>query len=371
MSVLRTTDWVLFLSALLVSVAGLLSMAGFGSDTHFAERQLMWIALGVVVFWVVSSLDLRFLRRTSAVVSVYLVSLLLLGLLFIFGSVFSGAQGWFNLGAFALQPADPAKLALILVLAKYFTRRHVEIAQFRHILISGAYAGAVMVLLFFQPDFGSAAIVGGIWLCMVLVAGIPIRYVAGLVGGAVLAGLLLWNFGFAEYQKARVTTFLHPLSDIRGSGYNAFQSMVAVGSGGLFGQGIGYGTQSRLQFLPEHETDFIFASFAEEWGFVGTVLLMVLFGTIVYRLLENARQGETNFESLFILGVASLLIVHAMVHIGSNLGLLPVTGTTLPFMSYGGSHLIIGYALLGMVNATRAYARSVRSSESREVVGLH
>lgn len=370
MRVLKQTDWVLFCTAVLITVAGLISMAGFGVDAPFAERQAIWLGLGVVVFFLVSSLDLRFLRKTAVVTTIYAIAAVLLLLLFFFGSVFGGAQGWFNFGVFALQPADPAKLALILVLAKYFTRRHVEIARVHHIFVSGAYAAIIMLLLFFQPDFGSAVIVAGIWLGMVLVAGIPARYILGLLGLACVAGLFLWNFGFADYQKARIMTFVHPASDIRGLGYNAFQSMIAVGSGGLVGQGIGYGTQSRLQFLPEHETDFIFASFAEEWGFVGVVILLALFATLIYRLVHHAQRGETNFESLTILGIAVLCMVHIVVHVGGNIGLLPVTGTTLPFMSYGGSHLLVEYTLLGMVNAMRAYARPVRIDTARELVGL-
>ncbi len=370
MYVLKNTDWVLFFTATLITTAGLISMAGFGADAPFAERQTLWFGLGIVAFFFISSFDLRFLRKTVLITSIYAIAVSLLVLLFFFGSVFGGAQGWFNFGFFALQPADPAKLALILVLAKYFTRRHVEIARMQHVCISGVYAGIIMLLLFFQPDFGSAIIVAGIWLGMVLVAGIPARYIVGLAGAALVAGLLLWNFGFADYQKARVMTFVHPQSDIRGSGYNAFQSMIAVGSGGLFGQGIGYGTQSRLQFLPEHETDFIFASFAEEWGFVGVVILLMLFATLVYRLVVNAQRGETNFESLTILGVAVLFLVHVVVHVGGNIGLLPVTGTTLPLMSYGGSHLLVEYTLLGIVNAMRAYARPVRIDTTRELVGL-
>lgn len=370
MRFLRTTDWLLFGAALLISAAGLISMESFTGAGSLADRQLLWLGISVVSFFIFSSLDLRFLRRTSIVVAVYAVAVLLLVLLFVFGATFSGATGWFNLGAFAIQPADPAKLALILVLAKYFSRRHVEIAHLRHIAVSGAYALLIVLLLFFQPDFGSAAIVAGVWLGMVLLAGIPLRHVATLAAVAVVAGALLWNFGFADYQKDRILTFLHPLADIQGAGYNAFQSTVAVGSGGLLGKGIGYGTQSRLQFLPQHETDFIFASFAEEWGFVGVVLLLSLFGVVVYRLIDNARHGETNFESLFMLGVAVLILVHATVHIGSNLGLVPVTGTTLPFMSYGGSHLLVGYTMLGMVNAMRRYGRSARVSGESEVVGV-
>ncbi len=370
MNVLKHTDWLLLGSALLISLGGVLSMTSFTGATSFADKQLIWLALGVTVFFIVSSLDLRFLRRTSIVTLIYGIAVLLLALLFVFGSVFSGAQGWFNFGFFALQPADPAKLALILVLAKYFSRRHVEIARMRHIVVSGMYAFIIIMLLFFQPDFGSAAIVAGLWLGVVLIAGIPFRYLAALFGAGLVAGALLWNFGFADYQKARVLTFLHPLADIQGSGYNAFQSTIAVGSGGLLGKGIGYGTQSRLQFLPQHETDFIYASFVEEWGFIGVSMLLGLFGLVLYRLVDNARRGETNFESLFVLGVAVLITVHTTVHIGTNIGLLPVTGTTLPFMSYGGSHILIGYTMLGMVNAMRKYERSVRAAEDREVAGL-
>ncbi|MEK7063552.1 MAG: FtsW/RodA/SpoVE family cell cycle protein [Patescibacteria group bacterium] len=370
MRLLRNIDWLLLGAAFLISAAGIVSMESFSSVSPFADRQMLWVGLGLVSFFIFSSLDLRILRRTSAVVVIYAGAAFLLTLLFFVGAVFSGAQGWFNLGAFAVQPADPAKLALILLLAKYFSRRHIEIAHVRHLIVSGGYAFLIIALLFFQPDFGSAVIVAGLWMGMVLVAGIPFRQLALLAGVGAASVLLLWNFGFADYQKDRILTFLHPLADIQGTGYNAFQSTVAVGSGGLFGKGIGYGTQSRLQFLPQHETDFIFASFAEEWGFLGVIILLSLFGVVIYRLVAIARQGETNFESLFVLGVAVLIIVHATVHIGTNIGLLPVTGTTLPFMSYGGSHILVGYTMLGMATAMRRYGRSVRGTADKELVGV-
>ena len=268
-----------------------------------------------------------------------------------------------------MQPADPAKLALILVLAKYFSRRHIEIARLQHILVSGAYMFVVFAFLFFQPDFGSAVIVLGLWMGMVLIAGIPLRHLAGIAAVGIAAVAFLWTFALADYQQARIMTFLHPLADISGAGYNAFQSTIAVGSGGIFGKGIGYGTQSRLQFLPEHETDFIFAAFVEEWGLGGALLLFALMGTLLARLIANARAGATNFETLFIFGVAILIVVHATIHIGMNIGLLPVTGTTLPFMSYGGSHLIVGYLMLGIVNAMRRYSRTVHEDQRHEIVG--
>ena len=202
-----------------------------------------------------------------------------------------------------------------------------------------------------------------------MLAGIPFRHLALLIGIGIAAFSLLWFFAFADYQKARIVSFVHPLADVEGVGYNAFQSTVAVGSGGVLGKGFGYGTQSRLQFLPEHETDFIFAAFTEEWGFGGALLLFALFGILLFRLVENARRGATNFESLFILGVAVLIVVHGTIHIGMNIGLLPVTGTTLSFMSYGGSHIITGYVMLGIVNAMRSYGRIVHEDKQHEVVG--
>jgi rod shape determining protein RodA len=370
MRVLERTDWLMFGSAVFISLAGLSSMYGFGIGVSFAERQIIWLSLGIGVFFLFSFIDFRFLRRTGVVVAIYGIAVFLLALLFALGVALNGAQSWFDLGAFTIEPVDPAKLALIVVLAKYFSRRHIEIAQIRHLIVSGAYMFAIFALLFLQPDFGSAVIVGAVWMGMVLVAGIPLRHLAALLAIGALAFSALWFFAFEPYQKDRILTFIHPLSDISGAGYNAFQSTVAVGSGGLLGKGIGYGTQSRLQFLPEHETDFIFAAFAEEWGFVGTALLLILFGVLLYRLVENAREGATNFESLFILGVAILFSIHALIHIGMNIGLLPVTGITLPFMSYGGSHLLTGYALLGIVNAMRNYSRTVTDDESHEMVGV-
>jgi rod shape determining protein RodA len=176
-------------------------------------------------------------------------------------------------------------------------------------------------------------------------------------GSGALVFFLMWQFVFFDYQKARIMTFLDPLADIQGAGYNAYQSTVAVGSGQLLGKGIGYGTQSKLLFLPEYETDFIFAAFAEEWGLVGVLLLFGSFGVVLWRLLHHAIMGASNFETLFATGVAVLFVAHFFVHIGMNIGLLPVTGTTVPFLSYGGSHLVTEFLAVGMVLAMRRYAR--------------
>jgi rod shape determining protein RodA len=215
----------------------------------------------------------------------------------------------------------------------------------------------IAILVLIQPALGSAIIIFLIWLGMVLVSGISKKHLAAMALIAIAVFALLWTVGFKEYQRDRILNFIHPLTDIHGTGYNAYQSAIAVGSGGLFGKGVGYGTQSRLKFLPEYQTDFIFAAFAEEWGFVGVFILFCLFGVIVWRVIRCARSGATNFEILFGAGVAILIIVQFVVNVGMNIELLPVTGTTLPFVSYGGTHLLTEFAGLGMMMGMRRYGR--------------
>ncbi len=361
---LASIDWLMFFSALLISLAGLVTMSSFVGENTFFERQLLWIAVSVTAFLVCSMVDFRFLRRTGVVVALFLVSCSALVALFFFGSVFKGAQSWFDFGFFAFQPSDPIKLVVILVLAKYFTRRHVEIAHIRHIIVSALYVFVIFILVFLQPDFGSALIIMSLWFGMVLVSGISKKHLFFVLGTGVLAFAILWLFVFAPYQKQRIMTFIHPLTDIQGAGYNAYQSTIAVGSGEFSGKGIGFGTQSKLSFLPEYQTDFIFAAFAEEWGFVGVLLLFSLFGVLFYRIIRLSFHGASNFEVLFGLGVAILFVSHFVIHVGMNIGLLPVTGTTIPFMSYGGSHLLTEFVALGVVSGMSRYRRAVH----REVI---
>lgn len=370
-AVLLQTDWLLFGAACAISLAGLVTMNSFTGDSPFAERQIIWIVCAAVAFFFFSQLDLRFLRRTDVIASLFVASTIVLLLLFGLGHVAKGAQSWFRLGFFSFQPSDPVKLVLILLLAKYFTRRHVEIAHIRHILVSGLYAFVLFVLVLLQPDFGSAIIIFIIWFGMVLVSGISKKHVFAVCALGAVSFALLWMFAFAPYQKQRILTFINPLADVRGAGYNAFQSTVAVGSGQVFGKGIGYGTQSKLRFLPEYQTDFIFAAFVEEWGFVGALLLLFVCGVLITRIIVLASRGSTNFETLFCLGVAIFFFTHFVINFGMNVGLLPVTGITVPFMSYGGSHLLVEFSAIGMVAAMSRYGRPAgRSAAQHEIVGV-
>lgn len=364
-------DWYILAAALAISFLGLVTMRSFVPEHAFFERQSVWIGVSVIGFLIASLIDYSFLRRTPIVVGLFVAIAASLALIYAFGTIVYGSQNRFDLGLFAIQPSDPAKLVLAIVLAKYFARRHIEIKHFRHILVSGAYALTMFALVFFQPDFGSAIIIFSIWFGMILVAGISWRHLAFLMITGVVVGALLWSFGLRDYQKDRVMTFLHPLADIQDTGYNAYQSTVAVGSGELTGKGIGYGTQSKLQFLPEYETDFIFAAYAEEWGFLGVLLLLGLFGVLIIRILAIAMHGANNFDSLLAAGIAIYFLAQFIVHVGMNMGLLPITGTTLPFMSYGGSHLLTEYVTLGVLMGLRRYARpSIQARDETELVGV-
>ena len=354
-------DWVLLSAALALCALGLFTMNSFTGQDPFFVRQVIWITLGVLVFFAAASVDWRFLRRSSVAASIFGAFIAPLLFLLLLGTAVKGAKSWLTIGSLGIEPIEFAALALIIVLAKYFSRRHIEIRNVRHILVSGAYAAIVFVLVALQPDFGGAIIVALIWLCMVLVSGISRKHLFTVVAIGVVAFAGLWFFGFHDYQKQRVLTFINPSGDIRGAGYNAYQATVAVGSGELFGKGIGYGTQSKLRFLPEYQTDFIFAAFAEEWGFVGVALVFVLFGIIFWRIIAAASRGASNFEMLFMLGILFYFVAHFMLHVGINLGLLPVTGTTIPFMSYGGSHIIAEFLSLGMLCGMSAYSRAAHA----------
>lgn len=363
-------DWTLLLPALTISLLGILTISTFGEGASFAPRQILWLAISLCVYIGVSKLDMSFIRRTPVVMAMYALALALLAILLLFADPVQGARAWFSFGLISFQPADFAKLTLIALLAKYLSRRHVEIGDFRHIIVSGIYSLALILLVLVEPDMGNAIIFGTIWLGMMLISGISKKHliVLGLIGLAVAS--LLWFEGLKPYQRTRIISFINPAADIHGSGYNAYQAKIAVGSGELFGKGIGYGTQSKLRFLPEYQTDFIFAAFAEEWGFIGVVLLLSMYAILFVRLAQIARESATNFDAFFSLGVLILFASHVAIHTGINIGLLPVTGTTIPFMSSGGSHLVLEFASLGIITSLARHGRAtVRDISANEYLG--
>ncbi len=364
-------DWPLVVFILPILGFGLITMKSFTEETPFFSHQLLWIAISFSILFLFSFIDFSFLKKTNILVTIFGFFSLLLALLFITGHVSNGAQSWFSFGAISFQPADIMKLVVILMLAKYFSLRHVEINNFKHIFISGIYAFIPFILVFLQPDFGSAIIIFLIWMGMILVSGISKRHLLIVFGSGIVAFILLWSFVFVPYQKARIINFVEPLSNIHTTGYSVYQSTIAVGSGKVFGKGVGFGTQSRLKFLPEYQTDFIFAAFVEEWGFAGAMIFFVLFGLIIWRILHIALLGISNFETLYGLGLAIFLMSHFIINIGMNIGVMPVTGITLPFMSYGGSHLLTEFIGIGILMGMNRYSRIAHRDDMRnEFLGI-
>ena len=363
---LKRIDWLLVLFIFPIILSGLVTMKSFApqeSGGEFFSKQIIWILVSLAVFFLFAFIDFRFLKQTNILVSIFLFTLVILLLLFILGNIAHGAKSWFDFGFFSFQPADTIKLVLILILAKYFSRRHVEIRDVKHIFISGLYMLAPLILVLLQPDFGSAMIIFFIWLGIVLVSGISKTHLLLVFASGAVIFASLWFLVFAPYQKARIVNFINPMTDIRDTGYNAFQSTIAVGSGQLFGKGLGFGTQSRLKFLPQPQSDFVFAAYAEEWGLVGSLLLLALYGLVIWRILYTATLGASNFEIFFGMGIAIFFMSHILVNIGMNLGLMPITGIPLPFMSYGGSHLLTEFMGLGILMSMRKYGRSAHRDD--------
>ena len=322
---LNKYDITMIVAIICIFSAGLVTMSSFQTHDSYFWKQSIWMLISILVYFFSSKIDYRFLRSTTIVVTIYGVLLVILSMLHLVGHISRGAQNWFSFGGFSFQPSDLMKLGLIILLAKYFSRRHIEIANIKHVIISGIYAAIPFVLIVLQPDLGSAIVIGAIWLGMVLVSGISKKHLLAVMLIGFVCFSLAWKLVFKPYQKARIMNFIYPLQDIRGTGYNAYQSTIAVGSGGLLGKGIGYGTQSRLNFLPEYRTDFVFAAFAEEWGFIGSFLLLLFYCIILYKLSRFALLAESNFEALFTYGVMTWFLTHIIISVGMNIGIMPVT----------------------------------------------
>lgn len=278
----------------------------------------------------------------------YVISCLFLICVVIWGKEIRGTKGWFVVGGFSFQPVEVAKLGLILMLA-YITSRFGR--RFERPLFffgTGIVALILMILVMLQPDLGSAILLGIIWFGMMCLVGIRKLYIFLLVTSIALVGMIGWRFYLNDLQKARFTSFLNPQSNSMTSGYNVIQSTIAVGSGQLFGKGVGKGSQSQLRFLPEAQTDFIFSVIAEEMGFAGVVVLLSLYGIVLWRLVLIMKNTTDDFIALTIGGVTILFFTQFVINVGAEIGLLPLTGVTVPFVSYGGSSMIINLIMIGI-----------------------
>ncbi len=354
---IRRADMWLVLCVCALAVVGFLVLLSanrsVSTTTPFHLKQAMFFVAGCGVALFVSCFDHRFLVSVGP--AMYGVFIGLLIAVLIVGAEVKGGQRWLNIGPFGFQPSEYTKLALVLMLAWYFTKIGDKIERFRYFLFAFAIGGLPALLIFEQPDLGTAATLGPITVAMLYVAGCKRRHLAAIVVIAVAAAPIAWS-QLEDYQKRRVMTIVDPSADPQGSGYHTIQSMITVGSGGLTGKGYMGGTQTYLSYLPEHHTDFIFSQLAEEFGFVGTITVLLLFSFLFFRGLRLARNSTDMAGSLLAVGIVALLAFHVFVNVGITIGMLPVTGLPLPFLSYGGSFYLTTMTSIGIllsVNARR------------------
>lgn len=344
-------DWILLLCTLALLSIGVMAVysATYESGRELSPwvvRQLSWVAVGLVAMGAVFAVDYRRLERW--VYPIYGFAVGLLVLVPVMGSSGGGAQRWLDLGLFSLQPSEVAKVALLLVLARYFYHSaSPEGYGLRELLYPGVLLAIPAGLILTEPNLGTAVILGLLFLSLTFAAGIRLKALAlvGTVGGSILP--LLWSH-MKPYQKQRVLSFLNPDLDPLGAGYHMIQAKITVGSGMFWGKGFLQGTQNRLDFLPEKHTDFVFAVLAEEWGFVGMVVLLTIYGILLGRLLVIAWRARDRFGALLAVGAVAIVFWQLLINIGMNIGVLPVVGVPLPLLSYGGSSLVTMMITLGL-----------------------
>lgn len=349
---LFSVDWALVVATLALAVFGLVvifsATKGAGYDASTALKQAFFLGVGAVAMAVVALVDYR--EAKNFVVFVYLGCIAaLVAVLTPLGTEVKATRGWFQVAGFSLQPAEFVKVGLIVTVAAVFSGRSSLTVLGRTVVGLGA-VGAMTLLVLAQGEVGSVLIYAAVTLGMMMAAGVPRRYLVALVLAGTIAAVGVWSTGMLkEYQQQRLTSFLDLDADVRGAGYNQRQSITAVGSGGLLGQGLFDGPQTQLQFVPEQETDFIFTVVGEELGFAGAVTLLGLYAVVLFRVLRLAQLARDDFGALICVGVFVMLLFQLFQNVGMNTGIMPITGIPLPFISYGGSSLLTTMVALGLV----------------------
>lgn len=354
LAVLRSLDWMLLALTVLLVAFGLavlysLTLNVDKPDLRPFQEQALFAVVGFAALFAVSCIDYRFFRSYGWVV--FGIGAVLLLTVLVFGTEIRSARSWFTLGPWTVQPVELAKICLIVFFAKYFTDRSRDVFGMRHLVVAGAGAGLYLILVLLQPDLGSAMILLALFVALALLVNVQRAHLVLLTGVFVLGAVASWFLLLRPYQKERIRNVFNPGRDPLKLGYNVKQATVAIGAGRLFGRGLGLGTQSQLNFLPEQKTDFIFAVIAEELGFLGASVLLLLYAVLLYRLYALARRCRDEFGVYLIFGIFTMLFVQSAMNIGMNIGLLPVAGLPLPFLSAGGSSLITALVAIGMVQS--------------------
>lgn len=360
-------DWVLFFCTMLLLGIGLtvlysISMASQESaGLSIFWRQVIFSLIGFAAMIFFSVTNYQNLKSQST--PIYFITLAVLILVLIFGKNVRGTVGWIGFGSFHVQPVEIAKLSLVIFLASFISQKKMELGETGRLVASLVLSGIVIFLVVKQPDFGSAMVLVGILLGMTLVSGVSTKKVIFISIAGLIISVGIW-FQLEPYQKDRIFSLVKPgVVDPRGSGYNVIQSMIAVGSGGIMGKGIGHGSQSQLNFLPEKHTDFIFASISEELGLLGSIFVIGLFGVLFFRMRMIAMSAPDNFGFLITVGIMLIFFVQVWENIGMNIGIMPVTGIPLPLLSYGGSSLIVVMSSIGILSSINSRRETTISQE--------
>lgn len=357
---LRNLDLPLILTTLLLVGLGLVvvysathTLSTGGDPYYYVKRQAQWGLIGAFAMIAIVGLDYRVYQKWTRVL--YMATLAVLGVVIVLAPTVMGAERWIVFGPIRLQPSELAKIAIIITLAKHLAEKN-DLGNFRELISPLLHIAVPMGLVLLQPDFGTALVFAAIGLGMLYFAGANPKHLLALVLAGILAVSLAAYLStkglfplLKGYQVKRLTVFLDPYADPTGDGWNVIQSMIAIGSGGFFGKGLSGGSQTQLNFLPARHTDFIFSVVGEEFGFIGAIFLLGLFGVFFLRLLRATVVAKDRFGSLIAAGVASMFLFHLMVNVGMTLGVMPITGITLPFISQGGSSLLSNLIAVALI----------------------
>lgn len=336
-----------FLSFFGLTLFSTFTLAGIRPE--LLTSQILFFTIAILLFFIVQIVGINFFRKNSILIFLIIICTLFLTL-FITDPV-RGSRRWIDLGFIRIQPSEIAKPLIFLFFADILSR--IKKITFPSFAILGFLILIPFLLILRQPDLGNAIVYLSVYASVMFIANSPMIYFFGVFATATLAAPVIWNYLLKSYQKNRVLSFINPDIDPQGISYNLIQSIITVGSGGFFGQGLGLGTQSRLFFLPENHTDFAYASLIEQFGFVGGITVLVLYGIIIWRLTEKARTYKIgSFEYLFIFSAVFLLFTEVFINAAMNIGLFPVTGITMPLLSYGGSSIISTMLMFGLVFST-------------------
>ena len=350
---LKKANPFLLLLILLLQVIGLITLysathGAYSSNSSLFAQQLIWILIGWIIFFTLYTLDYTFIVKL--IWPFYILHILLLILIIFFGKEIYNAKRWLDFGLFHYQPSEVLKFILVVLISKYLAlQKFREPLRLGGILQFTLFLSPPLLLTMIQPDLGTMGITLLMLVTLILFQGIQKKILISSLIIFAISLPFIWNFSLKPYQKSRITSFMQPEKDPRGTGYNVIQSKIAIGSGEIFGKGFTKGTQSRLQFLPERHTDFIFSVLSEEYGFAGSLITLALFLLIILFAIRSATTSRNRLSCFLCLGVSSFLFWHIFLNLAMTMGLFPVVGIPLPLLSYGGSHLLTNMAFLGVL----------------------